>query len=275
MLDDAIIPENAMNGSVHIQFSIVSDVVTFMIDTSGDGLHKRGYRPLRHEAPIRETLAAAMISLSLYHPQSDEVLFDPFCGSGTIPIEAAMIATRMAPGRTRRFAGENWPLVGKAVFDRAREEAMDLYQPISVNSPLVFGTDIESSSIVTAKENAARAGVADLIRFDRADAMDLTAVRMKQMTGRERFLMIGNPPYGERMLDQQQADELIVGIGRTFFDHGRARGDLRLSIISPEDRFERLVGGQADKRRKLYNGMIKCTMYHYFRHYYDKRSEQT
>jgi len=279
--EQATLPEEASIGSVRIQFSIVADEVTFMVDTSGDGLHKRGYRPLRHEAPIRETLAAAMLHLSRYQPQSDEVLFDPFCGSGTIPIEAAMIATRTAPGRLRRFSGENWPLVGQNAFARAREEARDLYRVPDRDLPFIFGTDIEPAAIKTAAENAARAGMSDLIHFETADAMTLSADRMKALTGFERFLVIGNPPYGERMLDFQQANDLVVGIGQTFCEKGKARQDLRLSLISPEDGFERLVGGQADKRRKLYNGMIKCTMYHYFRHHFnpntmnDRRREQT
>lgn len=270
--EDATLPENPSAGSVRIQFSIVADEVTFMVDTSGDGLHKRGYRPLRHEAPIRETLAAAMLSLSRYQPQSDEVLFDPFCGSGTFPIEAAMIATRMAPGRARRFAGEDWPLVGQTAFARAREEARDLYQAPGRDLPFIFGTDIAPAAIRIASENAARAGVAELIRFETADAMILSTDRMRTLTGHDRFLVVGNPPYGERMLDLQQANDLIVGIGKTFFEQGKARRDLRLSFISPEDGFERLIGGPADKRRKLYNGMIKCTMYHYFKHPFDPKA---
>lgn len=267
--ETANLPENAAHGSIRIQFSIVADEVTFMVDTSGDGLHKRGYRPLRHEAPIRETLAAAMLSLSRYQPMSDEVLFDPFCGSGTFTIEAAMIACQMAPGRARRFAGENWPLIGKAAFDRAREEASDRFRIPDRTSPFIFGTDIDPLAIRTASENAARAGVADYIRLGTADALSLTAERMRAFSGFERFLVVGNPPYGERLLDMNQANDLIAGMSRTFFEKGKARRDLRLSFISPEDGFERLIGGPADKRRKLYNGMIKCTMYHYFKHPFD------
>ncbi len=266
MADTAQLPENPALGSIRIQFSIIADEVTFMVDTSGDGLHKRGYRPLRHEAPIRETLAAAMISLSRYNPQSDEVLFDPFCGSGTFPIEAAMIATNAAPGRARRFAGENWPLLGQAPFDRAREEARDLVKAPPFDRPFIFGTDIDPKAIRTASENAARAGFSEQIRFDTADAMGLDADRMRSLSGFDRFLVIGNPPYGERLMDMNLANDLIVGIGRTFLEQGKARPDIRLSIISPEDGFETLAGGVADKRRKLYNGMIKCTMFHYFRH---------
>ncbi len=271
--ENAQLPEKSERGTVRIQFSIVDDEVTFMIDTSGDGLHKRGYRPLRHQAPIRESLAAAMIQLSRYESGSDEVLFDPFCGSGTFPIEAALIATRRAPGRNRSFAGENWPLIGKAVFDRARAEADDLSQPADRRLPFIFGTDIDPAAITIARSNAERAGVDSLIRFEQADAMTLNAERMRELTGFERFLVIANPPYGERMLDQYEAEELIYGIGRTFLENDKARPDLRLSVLSPEAHFERIVGVPADKRRKLYNGNIRCTMYHYFKHPYRKAKE--
>lgn len=271
--ENAQLPEKKERGVVRIQFSIVNDEVTFMVDTSGDGLHKRGYRPLRHEAPIRESLAAAMIQLSRYQAASDEVLFDPFCGSGTFPIEAALIATNRAPGRFRNFAGETWPIIGKAAFDRAREEADDLYQPAERVLPFLFGTDIDPVAIRAARSNAERAGVESLIRFEKADALSLTAERMRELSGFERFLVIANPPYGERMLDEHEAEELIAGIGRTFLENGKARPDVRLSVLSPEPRFERIIGLPADKRRKLYNGNIRCTMYHYFKHPYRKAKE--
>lgn len=273
--EGATLPERPERGTVRIQFSIVNDEVTFMVDTSGDGLHKRGYRPLRHEAPLRETLAAAMLQLSRYQPDSDEVLFDAFCGSGTFPIEAAMIATRRAPGRRRRFAGEEWPLVGQAAFDRARAEADDLFRPSSRSEPFVFGTDIDPAAISTARQNAIQAGLAPLIRFEQADAFSLSPARMQALSGFDRFLVLANPPYGERLLDERAAEEMIAGIGQTFLVNGRARADLRLSVLSPEERFERIAGGVADKRRKLYNGSIRCTMYHYFKHHYAKDQNRT
>ncbi len=273
--------EDPARGSVQIRFSIVSDIVSFMADTSGAGLHKRGYRPLRNVAPIRETLAAALTLLSLWSPRSDEALLDPFCGSGTIPIEAALIAGHMAPGRNRPFAGESWHVLGPSVFAAAREEAADIEAQYRSGEFRLFGSDIDGGMVALSEENAKRAGVADKIRFFRADAIGandwndtagalpisgLDRRYLDRITGTSRRLIICNPPYGERLLDPVLAHAIQVGIGAACLPGGHLRDDLRLTVITSDEEFERSVGARADKRRKLYNGMIKCTMYHYFRH---------
>lgn len=260
------LPEDELSGLLKIQFSIVEDTVSFMIDTSGDGLHKRGYRPLAHIAPIKETLAAALILLSKWKPFGEEALIDPFCGSGTIPIEAALIAMNVAPGINRNFAGEKWPVIGVRAFQDAREEAMNLRDSEPVDAPFIFGADIDEQNIKLSRENARRADMEHLIAFRRGDATTLTVESIASWTGYARALIITNPPYGERVLDIEQARELFSRTGKCWLSGGKAREELRLSIIAPYESFESDFGGVADKRRKLYNGMIPCNMFHYFRH---------
>ncbi len=262
----AELPEDELAGLIKIQFSIVDDVVSFMIDTSGDGLHKRGYRPLAHIAPIKETLAAALVMLSRWSPFSEEALVDPFCGSGTIPIEAALIAMNIAPGINRNFSAQKWPVVGQAAFLKAREEAMDLRDSTPVDSLFIFGSDIDEINIKLSRENAIRADVEHLISFKRGDATTLTVPSIQSWTNHGQALIIANPPYGERVLDIEQARDLFRRTGSCWLINGKARKELRLSIIAPYDTFESDFGGVADKRRKLYNGMIPCNMFHYFKH---------
>lgn len=261
----SFLPEDPEVSLIKIQFGIVSDIVSMMVDTSGDGLHKRGYRPLQHEAPIKETLAAAMLMVSRFQPFSDEAVFDPCCGSGTIPIEAAMMAFQIAPGLNRPFSGENWHLIGSRPFALAREEAMarmDLHPP---EQPFIFGSDLSPRAIEVSQANCRRAGVEPMVRFKTADLFKWSLADLEAWTGHPRHLVICNPPYGERLLDVEQAEELYAGIGRIFLDRGMARQGVRLSVISPHEDFENLAGGRADKRRKLYNGMIRCTLFHYFK----------
>lgn len=262
---DSHLPEDPTLGMVKIQFGIVNDQVSMMVDTSGDGLHKRGYRPLQHEAPIKETLAAAMLMVSRFQPFSDEAMVDPCCGSGTLPIEAAMIACRIAPGMNRPFAGEQWPVIGSAPFRQAREEAMSRMNLTPAGQPFIFGSDLAPRAIEVCEANARRAGVEQIIRFRQGDLMGLTPAALTDWTGFCRHLVICNPPYGERLLDVEQAEAIYDGLGRNFLDQGMARPGIRLSVISPDENFENIVGGRADKRRKLYNGMIRCTMFHYFK----------
>ena len=263
---DARIEEDRSQGQIKIQFGIVNDQVSMMIDTSGDGLHKRGYRPLQHEAPIKETLAAAMLKISRFRPGSDEALIDPCCGSGTILIEAAMLAARLAPGMNREFSAENWPYIGIRVFDQARDEAFDVIADKQQPELQIFGSDISSQAVDITRNNARRAGVSQLISVKTADLTKFQTADLSQWTGYQKHLILCNPPYGERLMDTKQAEALIASLARLGLDHGRAKPDCRLSVISPEDAFERIAGGKADKRRKLYNGMIKCTLYQYFKH---------
>ena len=261
------VPEDTAVGLIKIQFGIVADNVTMMVDTSGDGLHKRGYRPLRHEAPIKETLAAAMLYLSRFGKAgSQEALFDPFCGSGTIPIEGALMLSNTAPGLNRSFAGETWGYIGKKSFDLMREEAMEAMireKPVQIR---LFGSDIDGKAVSLAVDNSMRAGVGDWIRFKQQDVRQINEDWLREWTGLPYHLIVCNPPYGERLLDDSQAVELYQAVsGWTLDSQGNARPGMRLSIITPDEHFEDLAGGKADKRRKLYNGMIRCTMYHYFK----------
>lgn len=233
-----------------IRFSILKDEVTLMIDTSGEGLHKRGYRKNSNDAPLKETLAAAMCDIArIYH---DTKLYDPFCGSGTILIEAALMATKTAPGLRRFFAAERFPFIGDGVWRSERMRAQDL---ILHNVEFrAYGFDIDKNCVELTLENAAKAGVQKYVKAAVADVRNFK-------TPDERMLLITNPPYGERLLDIRSAEELYRVMGRRF----DRRPGKKYFIISPHDDFEKLFGCSADKRRKLYNGMIKCQLYMYFK----------
>ena len=238
-------------GPIHqIQFSIMKDVVTLFIDTSGAGLHKRGYRPVSNIAPIKETLAAAMAELARlrhYH-----TLYDPTCGSGTILIEGAMKALNIAPGLHRAFIAERFDNVPSNVWQEERQRAMDLV--IHDADFMAYGSDIDFHSLEIAKENARRANVSMKIDLCKRDLKDF--VRKS-----EKGTVICNPPYGERMLDIQQAEDIYRTMGKIFTpERGWA-----YYVISPDENFEKCYGRKADKRRKLYNGMIKCQLYMYYK----------
>ena len=232
---DSRLPEDRSQGLIRIQFAIVADKVSLMIDTSGDGLHKRGYRPLQHEAPIKETLAAAIIRLARYKPSGDEALMDPMCGSGTFPIEAALLASGLAPGLNRPFAAEQWPWIGREVFDRTRAQARDKVnrEVISSDRAFIFGSDLSDQAVATARANAQRAGVSSLIHFSQADIHDLKAAALSKTTGYERHLIVCNPPYGERLLDPAQAERLYQGLSKAFLDRGMTRPGIRFYVITP------------------------------------------
>ena len=230
-----------------LQFSIMNDRVQLYLDTSGPGLHKRGYRAVGNDAPLRETLAAAMVTLTRYRGR--DFVWDPFCGSGTIPIEAAMIARNKAPGMYRRFSAEAFSWMDPAVWGEVREEAKDKefhgkYQ--------ILGSDNDPKCVSLSIANARKAGVADCICFKDGDAtkMDLPA---------QNGVLICNPPYGQRMLEQQSAQRLYAALGR----HLRYADGWKKYIITSEPEFEHYFGKRADKKRKLYNGMIKCDYYMY------------
>ncbi len=233
-----------------LEFFIFKDVATLMIDTSGVALHKRGYRPVSGEAPLRETLAAAMAMIS--RPREEVLLWDPFCGSGTIAIEAAMLATGQAPGLDRHFAGESFPQIPLSVWKTERERAMS---EIRFDSKFeVWASDIDPAVLEVAKENAERAGVDDRIQFFLKDA---TAITKPDRRG----TIICNPPYGERLMTVREAEELYRKMGKTF-----SRFDpWQIYVLTSAENFERLYGRRADKIRKLYNGMIPCRLYQYFK----------
>ena len=233
-----------------IQFSIFKDEVSVMIDTSGEGLHKRGYRANANEAPIKETLAAAFCLLARIYP--DTVMFDPFCGSGTILIEAATIANNIAPGLKRGFISEGFDFLKQDAFRVERERAIEAIKRTSDFK--AYGSDIDSKALVIAKENAKKAGVSDCIEFTKGDIKDFSI-------DRERALVITNPPYGERLLDIKEAEKLYIIMGEKFV---KQRGR-KYYVITPDEQFEKIFGREADKRRKLYNGNIKCQLYMYFK----------
>ena len=238
-------------GPVHqIQFSIMKDKVSLLIDTSGYGLHKRGYRLDANGAPIKETLAAALCSLSCLRPYHK--LYDPMCGSGTILVEGAMMAANIAPGINRRFSAERFGVIDRAVWEQERERARSLERPCDDFE--AFGSDIDPKAIEIAKINAKRAGVDGKINFNVADVSDF-----KPQT--DRGTLICNPPYGERLLDLTECEKLYKIMGGIF---ERKKG-WSYSIISPDEEFEKAFGRKADKRRKLYNGMIKCQLFMYYK----------
>ncbi|MDR3766955.1 MAG: class I SAM-dependent RNA methyltransferase [Butyricicoccus sp.] len=232
-----------------IQFSIMHDMAEIFLDTSGAGLHKRGYRANANAAPLRETLAAAMVKLARFRGR--EPLLDPFCGSGTIPIEAAMIAQRRAPGLTRAFEAEKWPCMPASAWSDARSAALE--RIVSGASLEISGSDIDPACVTLSQENARKAGVGESIRFTQADA---TQIAYRQHTG----LLFANPPYGERLLDREQAQKLYLQMGESA-----GQSEMKQYFLTSDPEFERFYGYLADKKRKLYNGMLKCDLYMYFK----------
>lgn len=232
-----------------IQFSIMNDVAALYLDTSGAGLHKRGYRANSNAAPLRETLAAAMVKLARWRGR--EPLMDPFCGSGTIAIEAAMIAQRRAPGLLRRFDAEKWVTLDGAVWRQAREDVLGMADG-SARFDIV-GSDLDPACVALSMENARKAGVSGTVFFEQGDALQRDYSRAG--------VLFANPPYGERLLDVQTAEKLYASWGRRL-----EKSPVKQYILSSDPLFERCFGRKADKRRKLYNGMIKCELHMYFKH---------
>ena len=230
-----------------MQFALMNDRCTLYLDTSGVGLHKRGYRAIGNDAPLRETLAAAMVMLTRYRGR--EFFWDPFCGSGTIPIEAALIARNKAPGMYRRFMGEAFAWCSPDVWGEVRAEAKDKefkgkYQ--------ILGSDNDPKCISLSIANARKAGVADCISFRDGDA---TKMDLPSQSG----IMVCNPPYGQRMMEQKDAQRLYAAFGK----HVRYADQWKKYIITSEPDFEHYFGKRSDKKRKLYNGMIQCNYYMY------------
>ncbi len=232
-----------------LQFSIMKDRVEIYLDTSGAGLHKRGYRAVGNDAPLRETLAAAMVELARFRGR--DFFWDPFCGSGTIVIEAALTALNRAPGLNRSFSAQRWPVVPETVWEQTREAARAAEFRGEYR---ILGSDNDPDSLNIAISNAKKAGVGKLIRFEEADATrrDLPA---------EHGVIVCNPPYGERMMEQRSAQRLYQALGR----HLKYADNWDKCIISSEPEFEHYFGRRADKKRKLYNGMIQCNLYQYFK----------
>lgn len=232
-----------------IEVSLLKDIATLTIDTSGPGLHKRGYRDWIGQAPLKETMAAAMILLAHWTP--DRPLIDPFCGSGTIPIEAALIGQNIAPGMNREFSSENWPVIPKNLWHQARAETHDL---ADYDRKLqIIGTDIDSEVLKVARRNAYEAGVDEQIHFQQMSATDISS-------SKKYGAIIGNPPYGERVGDLKNVERLYKEIGNAY----KKLDTWSYYILTSHERFEQLFGQNATKKRKLYNGNIKVDYYQYF-----------
>ncbi|MEG0856678.1 MAG: class I SAM-dependent RNA methyltransferase [Terrisporobacter sp.] len=227
---------------------IHKDKVTLTIDTSGDALHKRGYREKANKAPIRETLAAAIMYLVPWTP--GRTLIDPMCGSGTLLIEAAMKGLNMAPGLNRNFISEKWRTIDKQIWWDARREAYD-----QINDDLefkIYGYDIDEEALEIARENAEIAGVEDYIIFEHKNALDLTS-------DEEYGFIVTNPPYGERLEDTETVKMLYKQLGYVL----RKLKKWSYYLITSYEDFENEFGEEATRRRKLYNGMLKSNLYQY------------
>ncbi len=233
-----------------IEFFIYRDKATLMIDTTGAPLYKRGYRTGTNDAPLRETLAAAMVKIA--RPMEHVLLWDPMAGSGTIPIEAAMIMTNTAPGINRSFEIEQFDDIPNDLFKTARAEARDLQN--FKTSFEAFASDNDRNSVELAIENVKNAGMENHVKCFHRNALDIIA-------GGRRGTIVCNPPYGERLLDKERARELYKGMGKTFATLDK----WQIYIITSDDEFEKFYGRRADKIRKLYNGMIKCNYYQFFK----------
>jgi putative N6-adenine-specific DNA methylase len=232
-----------------IEISMLKDIATLTIDTSGPGLHKRGYRTRASEAPLKETLAAAMIMLSRWQPGT--TLVDPFCGSGTIPIEAALIGQNIAPGMNRNFVSEKWPLIPREYWHEARRESHDR---ANYDIPLdITGTDFNNRVIETARYNAVHAGIDESIHFQVRPFAELSS---KKKYGK----IICNPPYGERLGNSEEIDSLYREMPEVL----SKLDTWSYYILTANENFEKLFGKKASKKRKLYHGNIKVQYYQYF-----------
>jgi len=231
-----------------LRFSIMKDLCEVFLDSSGVSLHKRGYRAVGNEAPLHETMAAAMVNLARYRGR--DFFWDPFCGSGTIVIEAALAALNRAPGLARKFAAQSWSCIPEDVWTQAREAARAAEFRGEYR---ILGTDIDSGSLAIAIANAKKAGVSKYIEFREADAT-------RESLPCDHGVIVCNPPYGERMLEQRSAQQLMRQFGR----HLRFADGWKKYIISSEPEFEHYFGKQATKKRKLYNGRLQCNVYMYF-----------
>lgn len=238
------------NGAVHqLQFTILKDVCTIYLDTTGAGLHKRGYRRNSNDAPIKETLAAGIVDLA--RVRGDSIVLDPMCGSGTFLIESAYKALNIAPGLRRRFSAEGWAQISPEIWKNQREYALSVIDKTA--SFKAYGYDADGSAVALSEANAKKAGVLSKCEVDMAD--------IRKLKRRKGTIAICNPPYGERMLEVKEAEKLYEIMGQKLCPDRESPA----YIISPHEDFETFFGKKADKKRKLYNGMIKCNLFMYFK----------
>ncbi|MDO5732715.1 MAG: class I SAM-dependent RNA methyltransferase [Eubacteriales bacterium] len=260
------LPEDKALGRFKVQLAFRDDRLQLRLDCTGAALHKRGYRQLAGPAPLRETLAASFLSLMRFKPFSDELLWDPCCGSGTIAIEAAMIAANMAPGLRRRFACEVFPFFSTKAIVEARNRAkqeLDLEAP---EQPFIFASDIDPELLDLASENAKKFGLENFIRFFRSDFCRPYDSVPRILDQAERCLIISNPPYGLRISDQRSVRELHYAFRKRCFNSDGLKPSYRLGLITSSKDLEEDLAQPADKRRKLYNGMIEACFYQWFKH---------
>lgn len=240
------LPETGETYPIFIR--ILKDIVTLEIDTTGSGLHKRGYREYGNDAPLRETIAAALVLLSKWKP--GRPFLDPMCGSGTIVIEAALIGRNIAPGINKKFVSEDWPLFSKGLWSKLRNEAREQENDLEFR---VLGSDKDPNSLKQARINAQKAGVEDFVAFQR---LDLSEVKSKKKYG----VIITNPPYGERMGEIKKLRPLYVEMGKVF----RSLDDWSYFILTSYPDFQKVFGEKATKNRKIYNSTIQTYLYEYF-----------
>ncbi|MGN7409759.1 THUMP domain-containing class I SAM-dependent RNA methyltransferase [Sporosarcina sp. SAFN-010] len=232
-----------------LEVSILKDKVTLTIDSSGAGLHKRGYRVGQGDAPLKETLAAALVKLTKWNP--DRPFVDPFCGSGTIPIEAAMLGQNLAPGYNREFLSEQWPWMAESVWDRVREEVEDVAD--YDRKLMISGSDWDPAMIKVAEKNAAEAGFLDIINWNVCNVADLS------LDG-ENGVLVGNPPYGERLGELEEAEDITATLGNVM----KPYPSWSVYMLSSLENFETMYGKRATKKRKLFNGFIRTDLYQFW-----------
>lgn len=232
-----------------IEVALLKDVATITIDASGAGLHKRGFRIEQGGAPLKETLAAALVLLTRWTP--DKPFVDPFCGSGTIPIEAALIGQNIAPGFNRDFASEQWDWIGREKWDLARQEVED--KAVYDRQMDILGTDIDHRMVNIAKGNAEEAGFGDIISFKQMQVKDFT-------TTKEFGVIVGNPPYGERLGEKREVEHMYKEMGQAF----SKLDTWSIYMLTSHEGFEQFYGKPATKKRKLFNGFIKTDYYQYW-----------
>ena len=235
---------------MRIQFTLMRDTATIYLDTTGEPLYKRGYREKGVAAPMRETLAFGMIDVTRW--RGDRPFLDPFCGSGTIPIEAALYAKKIAPGLRRSFVSEKWRIMEKGIYQSVREEAEENID--RTLEPIIFASDIDKNAVSLATENARKAGVDKYIKFSVCDATKVPIFP-------DKGVIVCNPPYGERLMDNTSCEALYRKTGKHFSSSPNAGK----YILTSHEGFEECYGRSADKKRKLYNGMLKCYLYQYFK----------
>ncbi|MDX9970355.1 MAG: class I SAM-dependent RNA methyltransferase [Candidatus Gracilibacteria bacterium] len=245
----SILPETGAKYAIHVH--IRNDIASILIDTSGESLNKRGYREKGNLAPIKETLACALVKIATRYPEKD-VILDPLCGTGTILIEAAMLAKNIAPGLKRNFVSQTWDLIDENYWNEALNEAKNAERK-DVKFKF-YGSDIDSLAIKIAKENAKKAGVASYLEFKVADLRDITPPC-------ERGIIICNPPYGERLMDEKNVLQLYRDMGDKFFEDFPGWDYF---VLTSNNAFEKAMDARADKNRKLFNGKILCYLYQYF-----------